>query len=54
MALAIGGTHSVDNLTGACKSCNSGKQTAGLLQFMLRQVQNTEYLTGLAQRAAAH
>jgi 5-methylcytosine-specific restriction endonuclease McrA len=37
VALATGGTHSVDNLTGACKSCNSGKHTADLLRFMLRK-----------------
>jgi len=42
VALARGGNHSVDNLTGACKSCNSSKQTAGLLRFMLRQAQNNK------------
>lgn len=42
--LAKGGTHSIDNLTGACKSCNSSKHITNLLLFMLRQAQNNTLL----------
>jgi 5-methylcytosine-specific restriction endonuclease McrA len=37
-ALTAGGTNDWDNMTAACKSCNSGKFNLPLLQYMLRRV----------------
>ena len=36
-ALAAGGDHVWDNLTAACRACNSTKHTASLLAFLLRR-----------------
>lgn len=37
VALAVGGTDTWDNYTGACRSDNASKGTTPLLQFMLRK-----------------
>ena len=44
-----GGTDALDNLTGACASCNSGKSAKPLLEYLLYRCDWTAY-EGVAAR----
>lgn len=43
IAVNIGGTDKWDNKTGACRSCNSSKRDKSVLDFMLWNLEKSEY-----------